>query len=150
MAQDDLQRLVAQQLAKCSCPPRIVSQGELHRQAAEQVRMELGADTFGHGINDGFRDLAVGQRSGFSVAGRKQPLLGRLIGRGRGEERQEVFQVDPQELAEPRADKVFELAVVLHLVRLKAQGGGFPAGAVETQIVPEADRVQVPDAERDL
>ena len=62
------------------------------------MRMEFGADAFGHDIDDGFADLAGGQRSGFSVARRKQPLLGRLIRRGGGEERQEVFDVDPQEL----------------------------------------------------
>ena len=129
VGQNDAQRVVAQQLADMLVTSGMVFQGEFRGQAAEQVGMERGAHTFCHGINDGFPDLTVGQRSGFSIAGRKQPLFRRLIRRGRGEERQEVFQVESQELAEPWADKELELPVVLRLVCLKAQRGGFQTGA---------------------
>jgi hypothetical protein len=59
MGQDDVQRFVAQQLADMLVASGVMFQGELHRQAAEQVGMERGADTFRHGINDGFSDLTV-------------------------------------------------------------------------------------------
>jgi hypothetical protein len=78
VGQNDVQRFVAQQLSDMLVPGGIVFQGELRRQAAEQMRVERGAHTFGHGINDGFSDLTVGQRSGFSVAGREVNLSRRL------------------------------------------------------------------------